>query len=155
MISSVMAHPLEAACARIWWLMQPGEVNSIAPALIVNAGLAQAAHVHQPLIFQPPPALHGCRHKGSAQCNKGIGSSGKPTQALLHSCIAITRMFGTAFGVLRLTSQAMPMLSCVHHTTVQRGFAITEALPADARPPWAMWAPLHQTCSGPCQHLCH
>ncbi len=50
-------YPLEAARARGWGVLEPVEVHSIVPALIVHAGILMPRHVYVPVLVQPLPAL--------------------------------------------------------------------------------------------------
>ena len=39
-------------------MLQPVEVHSIVPALIVHAGILMPCHVYVPVLIQPLPALY-------------------------------------------------------------------------------------------------
>ena len=53
----VGTHPSEAARAGCRGVPEPIEVDCVAPALIVHAGVLVACHVYVPVLIQPLPAL--------------------------------------------------------------------------------------------------
>ena len=66
-------YPLEAARAGCGGVLEPVEVHSIVPALVVHAGILMPCHVYVPVLIQPLPALRiPMRHNLSKICFNDI-----------------------------------------------------------------------------------